>query len=128
MNSSPNKTILMIEHNEHLRQMTAALLERSGFHVLQAGDATEASEHWEAEGKSINVVLTDIVVPGRSGPELAREFLRTRPNLKVILTTGSEQTATLETRRLIEQARVIRKPYTMRNVMAAIEACFAEKG
>src|SRR5688572_30079566 len=106
------RTILMVEDEEHLRQMTAAILERAGFNVFQASDAIEAAEIWHNEQASINLLFADVLLPGLSGPEIAQEFLRTRPDLKVIFASGNDREAALETAHLIKGANFLRKPYT----------------
>src|SRR5687768_1325884 len=55
--------------------MTAALLERAGFQVLQAGDASEASDIWASESKLIDLVMADVCVSGLSAPEAGARVL-----------------------------------------------------
>lgn len=105
-------SILMVEDEEHLRQLTAAVLERAGFNVLQAGDASEASEIWQRDQASINVLLADILVPGKTGAELAVEFRKTQPMLKVIFISGSDRKTLVETSQMVRGAKFLRKPYS----------------
>jgi two-component system cell cycle sensor histidine kinase/response regulator CckA len=118
------RTILIVEDQEHLRQMTAAVLERHGFNVFQAGDASEATQIWEREKSSIDLLFADILIPGLSGPEIAREFLLTKPDLKVIFSSGNSSKTVLETTQLIQGATFMRKPYPIGTLISAVNACF----
>ncbi len=122
-------SILMVEDEEHIRHLTAAVLERAGFNVFQACDARQASEIWRREGASIHMLLADILVPGKTGAELAIEFRKTDPMLKVILISGSDRKTLVETAQMVRGAKFLRKPYNansllnlVRGEMRSIEA------
>jgi two-component system, cell cycle sensor histidine kinase and response regulator CckA len=118
------RTILIIDDEEPLRQMTAAMLEREGFKVLQAGGAEEASDVWAREHARVDLLLTDIVMPGLSGPEIAREFLTLRPDLKIIITSGYTETMALDTVNLVKGAKFLRKPYVRKALIDMVASCF----
>jgi two-component system cell cycle sensor histidine kinase/response regulator CckA len=65
-----------------MRHMIDQVLRTAGFRVLVAKDANEAAKIWKRESPIINLLLTDIVLPGVSGPEVARDFLLSRPGFK----------------------------------------------
>ena len=119
-------SILLLEDEEHLRQMTAALLERSGFLVLQASDALEAADLWKTERNSINVLIADILVPSGSGPEVAVAFRQHKPALRVIFTSGNDRRVLLETEQMVRGAKFIRKPYTAKSLLDLIRAELSE--
>jgi CheY-like chemotaxis protein len=77
------QTVLVVEDAEGLRQLAKRLLERLGYTVLVASNADEAVRLFE-NNASIDVLLTDVVMPGASGPELTRRLVERRPSLKVI--------------------------------------------
>lgn len=110
-------SILMVEDEEHLRQLTATVLERAGFNVLQASDASEASEIWQRDQASINLLVADILVPGKTGAELAVEFRKTHPMLKVIFISGSDRKTLVETEMMVRGAKFLRKPYSAGNLI-----------
>jgi two-component system, cell cycle sensor histidine kinase and response regulator CckA len=118
-------TILIVEDDEHLRQLTAAVLEREGFCVFQAGNATEAVEVWQSEPPGIDLLIADIVMPGLSGPEIAREFRKASPHLKIVFTSGNERDLVLETAKLVEDARFIKKPYTLGAIIDVVRSTFS---
>ncbi|MGA4578145.1 PAS domain S-box protein [Limisphaera sp. VF-2] len=87
-----SETILLVEDDERLRQIARAALERHGYRVWEAGDAAEALRLWTQRGSSVQLLLTDLVMPGSmNGRELARQLQQERPDLKVILVSGYSQ-------------------------------------
>ncbi|MEP6730939.1 MAG: PAS domain S-box protein [bacterium] len=81
------ETVLVVEDETVLRELTRRLLRRQGYSVLVAANADEAVRVFE-DHADIDVVLTDVVMPGLSGPELTKKLLALRPNLKVIHMSG----------------------------------------
>jgi CheY-like chemotaxis protein len=81
------ETVLVVEDADGLRDLTRRLLERQGYKVLVAANAPEAMTRCERDS-SIDVMLTDVVMPGTSGPELAKRLIAQRPSLKVIYMSG----------------------------------------
>jgi PAS domain S-box-containing protein len=83
------ETILLVEDEPEVRMVTSVVLERHGYQVLEAGDGIEALRIWERHAGSIDLLLTDIVMPeGISGQELAGRLRERRPKLPVIFTSG----------------------------------------
>jgi CheY-like chemotaxis protein len=82
------ETILLVEDLPELREMVHTILESHGYNVLEAANAEEAilhSEHWSG---SIPLMLTDVVMPGMSGWELAKRLQSRRPEMKVVYMSG----------------------------------------
>ncbi len=92
-------TILLVEDEPAVRQVTREALEMGGYRVLEA-DGPIAAEHIAADRETeIDVLLTDVVMPGMNGPELARQVRQLRPELVTLFMTGyaeSEVTLPLE--------------------------------
>jgi signal transduction histidine kinase/ActR/RegA family two-component response regulator len=83
------ETILLVEDESMVRLATAQALQMLGYRVLEAGDSEMAVELWSHCADTIQLLLTDIVLPrGASGLELAERFQKQRPKLKVILISG----------------------------------------
>ena len=82
-----SQTVLLVEDSDSLRALTSRLLARLGYTVLQAATADDAVAAFERHG-AIDVILTDVVMPGRSGPELARELTDRQPSIKVLYMSG----------------------------------------
>jgi DNA-binding response OmpR family regulator len=104
-------SVLIIEGDEHLRQLTSAMLERDGFLVFQANDASEAADVWQQEQSKIDLLIADITTAGLGGPEMARTFRQVRPDLKILFTSGTERGFNIETGALLQGARFVRRPF-----------------
>src|SRR4029077_4248036 len=88
------ETVLVVEDADGLRELARKLLQRQGYTVLAAANADEAMRLFEGNA-SIDVLLTDVVMPGVSGPELSSRLLERRPALKVIYMPGYTEDAIL---------------------------------
>jgi DNA-binding response OmpR family regulator len=114
------KTILVVEDDHALREMVERLLKKEGFRVLSATDGGEAAEIIATEKETIDLLLADILLPGLSGPEIARELRAQNPNLKVIFASGSHSGNVLDTIEFVEQPIFVPKPYDPKTLLAAI--------
>ena len=106
-------TILVVEDETALRDAVVKMLLRQGLVVLEAGDGTAAINALRATASAVPLVLLDMTIPGKSGPELIAELRRDRPGIKIVLTSAfSEDVALLS----ITPEKVdgfIRKPYNI---------------
>jgi CheY-like chemotaxis protein len=80
-------TVLLVEDDETFASLTRQMLEEHGYHVLTAKDGISAKEVVHANG-DIDLVLTDVVMRGLSGPELVSTLSRSHPALKVVYMSG----------------------------------------
>lgn len=87
MRTTP-ETILLVDDEPHVRAMLRDALEMSGYAVLEAASGTEAAEIEAATAGPIHLLLTDVMMPGLSGPDLARRLRPRRPRMKVIYMTA----------------------------------------
>jgi PAS domain S-box-containing protein len=101
------ETVLLVEDDAQVRRSVARMLEGIGFRVVQASDGPEALARAE-EGK-VDLVLTDVVMPGMLGTELAERLRARWPELPVAFQSGYTDA---ETHRLPPGARLLRKPFT----------------
>lgn len=81
-------TILLVEDEDFVREVTCEVLRSCGYRVLTAADAREAEKIYSDTGNAIDLLLTDVVLPGETGPDLARRLRNKNPALKVLLATG----------------------------------------
>jgi CheY-like chemotaxis protein len=115
------ETILVVEDEELLRDMAHLILQDCGYRVLEAGSGAEALRIWEKHSGGIDLVLTDVVMPGgMSGRELAVKLMATHPRLKIIFTSGYnvEDSNTDFFRR--GGAMFLQKPYTRPKLAEAV--------
>ena len=82
------ETILIVEDQPATAQITRILLESWGYQVLEAHTMPEAFETFEKFSSEIHLLLTDVNMPEITGPQLAREFTRRKPNLRVVYMSG----------------------------------------
>ncbi|MCC6991318.1 MAG: response regulator, partial [Acidobacteria bacterium] len=104
-------TVLVVDDAEALRELMMKTLQRQGYTVLVAASAAEALRLFEAHG-TIDVLLTDVVMPGASGPELTADLLARRPGLKVIYMSGYTEDAIVHHGVLKTGIAFLHKPFT----------------
>jgi len=83
-----DEVILLAEDEPGVRSVTVSILQRLGYQVLEAGSGVEAMQLFEKTGGAIDLLLTDIVMPGLGGEALARRLMTSRPGLAVICMSG----------------------------------------
>ena len=82
------ETILIVEDQEATAQITRILLESWGYLVLEAHCGAEALEILAKDGTAIQLVLTDVIMPGMNGPQLASEIRSRRPDVRIVFMSG----------------------------------------
>jgi two-component system cell cycle sensor histidine kinase/response regulator CckA len=91
--SPGDETILLVEDETVVRQLVAEILETSGYTVMQAGDGPSALELLRRHSGKLDLLLTDVVMPGMSGPEVAQAVTSMRPGTQVLYTSGYTDSA-----------------------------------
>jgi CheY-like chemotaxis protein len=82
------ETILLVEDEPALREATQRILQSNGYTVIVASDARDARHQLQVYPGRVHLVLTDVIMPGESGPALATELVRTHPDLRVLYISG----------------------------------------
>jgi signal transduction histidine kinase len=106
------ETILIAEDDEILRRLTKGLLEKAGYRVLDAENATVALAAARAHPGPIHLLLADVVMPGGSGRELARQLAEFRPDTKVLYVSGYTDDAIVHHGMLEPGLDFLPKPFT----------------
>jgi DNA-binding NtrC family response regulator len=118
------RTILLVEDELFVRQATCSLLERAGFNVLKAEYASEAMRIFQ-ESPEIDLVMTDMVLPGASGQQLGEALRQQSPGVAVLVTSGySNVDFEVEN----QETYFLAKPYSRRTLLAKIEEMLAPVG
>ncbi len=116
------ETILIAEDEPDLRELTCLFLEGYGYNVLSAGSAEKAI--WLAEGHpdAIDLLLTDVIMPGMSGRQLAEKILAKRPTTKIVYMTGYTDDMVVQHRVLEPGVQLLQKPFTKLELAAKVRA------
>ncbi len=113
------KTVLVVEDEREVRELACEFLKSAGYSVLTAEDGLEALEIAKGFGKSIHVVLTDIVMPRMRGPALAKRLKTLLPHLKIVYMTGYlEQSAPDDD--FLQDAFFLQKPFSRETVVGQV--------
>ncbi len=119
---SGSETVLLVEDEEPVRAVAARALRRLGYTVIEASDGASAIALCRETSTAIDLVLTDVVMPGLAGPEVACALLELRPTLRVLYMSGYTDRAARERGRLPPDARLIEKPLTLDRLGRAVRA------
>jgi two-component system, cell cycle sensor histidine kinase and response regulator CckA len=123
---SGKATILLVEDEANVREFAAAVLQNDGYKVLQGKTGEHALEVWQWHSARIDLLLTDVVLPGEiAGPQLGARLLAEKPSLRVILTTGysCDSVTPLSSNGIL--SLVLGKPYTQRILLKAVRDALA---
>jgi len=112
--------ILFVDDEKMLVDIGEQVLQRLGYHVVSRTSSIEALELFKAKPDYFDLVITDQTMPGMTGDALARELLRIRPNLPVIICTGYSQTIDHERAKKIGIKALVEKPMLMDEIAAAV--------
>jgi two-component system, cell cycle sensor histidine kinase and response regulator CckA len=115
------ETILLVDDESPVRQMAKAMLARHGYRVLEARSGPDAITRFEEAGSEVDLLLTDIVMPGgMTGRELADELTRREPRLAVVYTSGYGRNAVTPDSILDEQMNFLPKPYSAGRLLTLV--------
>ena len=114
-------TILLAEDDAVMRRLTKKMLEEHGFEVLEAEDGKAALDTIGADHAAVDLVLTDVVMKGMSGPELVLRLMDTHPRTKVVYMSG--YTGELVANQGVDVGiRLLEKPFTRGSLLKTIDA------
>lgn len=108
-----NETILLVEDDATLRTVISRMLERFGFNVLVAGNGAEALVILDARAQSVDLLLTDVVMPELGGPELVERLATRGVQLRVIFMSGYSDQAVFRRITISPTTHLLRKPFTL---------------
>lgn len=118
----PLGRVLVVEDAEVVRMLTVEVLEELGYEALEAGDATQALALLEHE--SVDLLLTDVGLPGMNGQELATRACTLHPSLRVLFATGYAESIRPDPARAALQD-VIAKPFGIEELRGKVSALLA---
>ena len=107
------ETVLLVEDEEMVRDLGVQILERLGYRVLQGANGTEALAVAQKYDDRIDLLVTDVVMPGMNGSDLATQLVLHHPEMKVLFTSGYTEDVISHHGVLAEGVSFIGKPYTL---------------
>lgn len=127
----PGLTILVVDDNEATREIVAEMIAELGFSPLEAGTPSEALTLFKEKPGAIDLVITDIVMPGGDGPDLMRDIAKINNTTKVIFMSGySGDEIVHDSVYQVQDSKAsfIKKPFTLAELNAIIQEQMNHKG
>jgi CheY-like chemotaxis protein len=116
--AQPRKeTLLLVEDEAPVRESVRRLLERNGYAVIEAKDAADALLLFDQYATGIDLVLTDVTMPGMDGYELVRQLRQRRPDLRVLFMSGYAEKAPDANEAMESGTGFVGKPFTAKVLM-----------
>lgn len=114
-------TILLVEDEAAVRVFSARALTNKGYRVLEARGGEEALEILEKEGAAIDLIISDVVMPGMDGPTLVRQALASKPDAKVIFISGYTEDRFREQLKEGEVVHFLAKPFSLKQLAGKVK-------
>jgi two-component system cell cycle sensor histidine kinase/response regulator CckA len=114
------ETILLVEDEANLRYLARQFLEKQGYRVIDAADGAVAMQIAVAHEGVIHLLLTDVIMPGMNGRELAQRISEIRPNVKVLYMSGYTENVIGRNGTLDAGVRLLQKPFTLRDLKSKV--------
>jgi two-component system cell cycle sensor histidine kinase/response regulator CckA len=118
-------TILLVEDEEGLRSLNARGLRSRGYSVIEASNGVEALEALEEKESSVDLVVSDVVMPEMDGPTLLKTMRVKNPDLKIIFVSGYAEDAFEKSLPENQQFAFLPKPFTLSQLVAAVKETMA---
>lgn len=125
--SSDRPTVLVVDDEEDLRDIMRRMLERRGFDTLVAADSETAIATCRSHEGDIDVLLTDLGLPGASGGELSRAAMTLRPRMGVVYISGLPKDIAVTKGLIGDDALLVKKPFTSELLIEALRRVIDER-
>jgi len=122
---TPLPTILIVEDEEEVRALTRDVLEMNGYTVLEALDPADAVRLAQTHPGAIDLLITDVVMPSMSGPELAHRLRTGRPTLRVLCMSGYPESADRAADGAEPWTGWLQKPFSPDGLVAKVRECLS---
>jgi PAS domain S-box-containing protein len=121
-----SETILVVEDEEMVRTMMGEVLRSYGYNVLEAANGKETLEMVGGSRRRVDLLVTDVIMPGMSGKQLAAELLKQTPDLRILFVSGYTGDAIADHGILEDGVHFLQKPFTPQSLAAAVHRMLAE--
>ncbi len=115
-----NETVLLVEDEDAVRRYLTLLLESHGYQVIASERATDALALTQEFGGRIDLVISDMVIPGSTGPELLRLLGQARPGLPALFMSGYADAAVARHAQTVSADRLLLKPFSSTELLTKI--------
>jgi len=119
------KTVLLVEDEDGVRRFTRRTLDNAGYRVLEAANGDDAERVFTQHPDSIDLVVTDVIMPGCGGVELMARLHARAPALKVLYMSGYTGGSTSGRAAIGEGFRFVQKPFTAAELMRTVREAIA---
>ena len=119
-------TLLLVEDDAVMRRLTRKMLEEHGYRVLEAEDGNAAMKMISSGKTKVDLLLTDVVMKGMTGPDLVLKLIESHPNIKVVYMSG--YTGELLTNQRGNGLRLLEKPFTRTMLLQSLDHALNEEG
>ena len=116
-------TVLVVEDEEEVRALARDVLEMNGYTVLEAADPEDAMRLGATHQGAIDLLITDVVMPRVSGPEIARRLRASRPDLRVLCMSGYPESPDRWAGGREGWTGWLQKPFTPDGLLAKVRQC-----
>jgi two-component system cell cycle sensor histidine kinase/response regulator CckA len=122
MSPEPKNTILVVDDEPEIRKLVSAMVSQFGYTVLTADSGEHAlTVHKNYKG-TIDLLITDVVAPGMSGPMLAEKLTERQPNLKVLYISGFDNTHVVQKYVVERGHELLAKPFTLEDLRRKVQS------
>jgi CheY-like chemotaxis protein len=118
--SRGDEAILVVDDDDGVRRTVASLLESRGYRVLAADSGAAALATWETADGQIDLLVTDVMMPGMNGPEVAAALSARRPGIPILMISGHSRDLDPS---IAVSYELLHKPFDAEILLAAVRAC-----
>jgi two-component system cell cycle sensor histidine kinase/response regulator CckA len=115
-----SEVVLLVEDDEEVRLLSRNLLERAGYRVFDARDAQHAEIVFQDHASEIDLLITDVIMPGANGPSLFKSLVARRPDLRVLYVSGYTDDAVVHQAGVSADMAFLQKPFTAQGLMSRV--------
>ena len=119
-------TVLLVEDDQVMRRLTRKMLEEHGYRVLEAESGNTALNLVSSNGGNIDLILTDVVMKGMTGPDLVLKLIESYPEMRVVYMSG--YTGELVSNQQGNGLRLLEKPFTRASLLQTLDRALSEEG
>jgi CheY-like chemotaxis protein len=120
--STGSETILLVEDNEPLRELAVAILQGAGYRIIEAGDAETALDILRGTEPGIDLLITDVVMPGKSGIELLEQARVIDPKLHALFMSGYTGDQVASRGHVLHETAFLQKPFTRSSLLKKVRS------